>query len=1171
MKRVFLLLLFGFLICVFKTFGQNISNEGTDFWTVFPTHVNSAVAGDKRLANIVVYITSQFVSEVTVSCGTYAQTLRIPANTAVPFAVSRFNAYVDKEQQNTVLTDKGIHIVVTPGMPKVSAYAHIYAGARSAATLILPKESLGQTYYSMNFTQSEGGDNFLAVVAVEDDTHLLLTQKGGSQLRITLPKAGDVYEYIAGDRADLTGVSVTVDPTTSSSCKKFAAFSGSSSLFLGFCETKMNSLDPLYQQLYPPASWGKNYGIVPFKDRKYILRIVAQDNGTQVTVGGQVQTLSKGDFIETPELTQSMLVSANKLISVAQYSLSQDCSSATNATAVGDPDMVILNPIEFNIQNITVFSSDKQDIIEKYINILIKASKTESFKINGVKPNIVWQSLIGDPSFAFAQIEVYEQSLTLTADDGFNAIAYGFGNYESYAYSAGTNLASNNYLSVVNTATGDVNPDGCVGAESQLNISLPYKAQSIKWYLDGIPSSTQPAPELVKTVTNATGDPSYIYKSPYMQTFTEAAKHTLRADVVVESAGTCLIGNFTTNYIFNIYNLPTAEFTSDLTGCANANVQFSDKSVSNNDGFNITEWKWDFGDESDPSNPESSEQNPQHKFLKEGIYTIKQSVKSNTGCFSNEQAHEVTVFPLPIADFMVLEKSCIDVAVLFTDKSTISLKVPTSSISKWHWDFGDGVSEDYTNGDSFAHKFAKVGIYTVKLTLTSNKGCLSEVFSKTITIVDIPFVDFILPDYCINDGVAVFKNLSKNTDGTENGLNYDWKFVGGNVTGTSNIKDGEYKFPAPGDYLITLTTSNGLGCENSSTKPFTVNSEVKKADFTVQNMGNVCSGKDVIINNTSRISIGKIVKIKIYKDFEHVKTDPITILSPGSEDIHLSYPSFGGDIQKPYQIKLVAYSGQNCSEAELKTIMLNPSPQLAFNQIPKICTDEGMVLINQARETSGLSGEGFYSGSGIDADGNFNSKTVGPGQHLITYTFNAKNGCTESIQQTVNVFASPSIILAPKIFVLSGGQIKVAASAIGDQLTYKWFPSTFLDHDDVLNPIATPSSDIEYTLVVSTADGCASSAKVFVKVLEKLEVANAFSPNGDGVNDVWTIKYLDSYPNATVEVFNRDGSRVFFSQDYNKPFDGTFRGSPLPVGVYYFIINPKNGRKLVTGPLTIIK
>jgi len=128
-----------------------------------------------------------------------------------------------------------------------------------------------------------------------------------------------------------------------------------------------------------------------------------------------------------------------------------------------------------------------------------------------------------------------------------------------------------------------------------------------------------------------------------------------------------------------------------------------------------------------------------------------------------------------------------------------------------------------------------------------------------------------------------------------------------------------------------------------------------------------------------------------------------------------------------------------------------------------------------------------------------------------------------------------------------------------------------LDHDNILNPVAFPEKDTDYSLLVTTAEGCTVTTLITVKVLQALVPPNSFTPNGDGFNDFWTVKYLESYPNATIEVFNRNGTRVFFSNGYKVPFDGNFKNEPLPVGVYYYIINPRNGRKTVTGPLTIIR
>ncbi len=82
---------------------------------------------------------------------------------------------------------------------------------------------------------------------------------------------------------------------------------------------------------------------------------------------------------------------------------------------------------------------------------------------------------------------------------------------------------------------------------------------------------------------------------------------------------------------------------------------------------------------------------------------------------------------------------------------------------------------------------------------------------------------------------------------------------------------------------------------------------------------------------------------------------------------------------------------------------------------------------------------------------------------------------------------------------------------------------------------------------------------------------NTFTPNNDGINDTWIIQNLADYPNVRVQVFNRYGQTVFESKGYTKPWDGTMNGKSLPFGTYYYVIEPGNGRKPVTGYVVLIK
>jgi gliding motility-associated-like protein len=103
------------------------------------------------------------------------------------------------------------------------------------------------------------------------------------------------------------------------------------------------------------------------------------------------------------------------------------------------------------------------------------------------------------------------------------------------------------------------------------------------------------------------------------------------------------------------------------------------------------------------------------------------------------------------------------------------------------------------------------------------------------------------------------------------------------------------------------------------------------------------------------------------------------------------------------------------------------------------------------------------------------------------------------------------------------------------------------------------------------AGGCWDTDEVFIQLLKAPVVPNTFSPNGDGINEHWTIQYLESYPECKIQVFNRDGQPVYESHGYNIPgWDGRYKGQALPFGTYYYVIEPGSGRKPITGYVTIV-
>ncbi len=88
--------------------------------------------------------------------------------------------------------------------------------------------------------------------------------------------------------------------------------------------------------------------------------------------------------------------------------------------------------------------------------------------------------------------------------------------------------------------------------------------------------------------------------------------------------------------------------------------------------------------------------------------------------------------------------------------------------------------------------------------------------------------------------------------------------------------------------------------------------------------------------------------------------------------------------------------------------------------------------------------------------------------------------------------------------------------------------------------------------------------------LGPVSIPNTFTPNGDGINDIWNIANLDTYPKITVTIFNRNGTPVYFSNGYPTPWDGNYNGSKVPLGTYYYVITGVNNKPL-TGYVAVIR
>jgi len=892
------------LSSITKVSAQSTSNEGTDFWAVFPTHVPAFINGTRPLARYSIFITGKQASSGTVTVGNSSQRFNLTAgNTVIEVPINRGDAYIDELEAGRVLTNRAIRVQVDPGKPKVVVYGHIFAGARSAASLILPKEALGQQYFSMNYESGntpDPGKNHIVLIASEPNTRIFIRLNGNDLIPggVTLANPGDVYEYLS--TVDLTGANVFVDPETSG-CKQFAMFSGTTNSAIiapSGCIGSISS-DPLYQQNYPVDSWGKSYGFIPFSSRSpngtlvrsrgNYVRVLAKENGTRVTYNGtQVANLNAGQYYQTPApVNEPAYISANNAIAVAQYSLTQACAGA----GFSDPDMVILNPIEYNIKNITVYSSNRENISQNYVNILIKTTAAASFRINGRAPGGTFIALRNNPDYSYLQLNLNQyptQTFNLSASDGFNAIAYGFGDVESYAYSAGTNLASSQFVKAINKITLEEISNACTRQDLDFKLTLTAPASSLIWQLNVNDSPvTQTNPVAVAVVRN--GITFYEYLFPKNLGYILPGQKIIKIIAKYATLAGCNLDEQEIGYQFDVFDPPEALFTNSINFCSNNEISFTDMSKDN--GNPISSWEWDFGDGN-----KSIDQNPKHIFTNSGSFQVVLKVRNSTSCEVKEFTKTIVINASPVADFSSSNPGCNNAAITFTDLS----RSVQGNIVKWEWDFGDG--------------------------------------NKSVNTISLPVTN---------------------------------------------------QYTSGGNFLVSLKVTNEFGCEN-------------------------------------------------------ILTRQLDITTPFLE-------------------------------------------------------------------------------AGADT------------------------------------------------YILRGGSVRFNIQATGTNLKYKWTPSTGLDRDDIKNPTASPSAETRYYVTISSDEGCILDDNILVKVLEMPFVPNTFTPNGDGINDIWNIEYLDSYPAVSVNIYNRFGIKVFGSIGYLKAWDANLNGQMLPVGTYYYVIDPKIGIPVFKGWVAVIR
>ncbi len=278
-----------------------------------------------------------------------------------------------------------------------------------------------------------------------------------------------------------------------------------------------------------------------------------------------------------------------------------------------------------------------------------------------------------------------------------------------------------------------------------------------------------------------------------------------------------------------------------------------------------------------------------------------------------------------------------------------------------------------------------------------------------------------------------------------------------------------------------------------------------------------------------------------------------------------------------YNVYLRVTSSGGCvKDTAILVNSIHPRPEVNFGVSKQnICLGDAVYLTDSTDSKDGITTQWNWD----LGDGRLRNTqnvlyiyTAPQTYNISLFTINSFGCRSATLSKPVTVHPYPTVNAGPDRTVLEGGTITLNATATGNENQYLWTPSQYLNNPRLLNPKCVDATfDVLYTLTVTGKGGCMATDNMFVNVLKMPRIPNTFSPNGDGINDLWQIQYLDEYTGNRVQVFTRAGQLVFESRGLYKAWNGRYKGKALPMDTYYYIVEPGSGRDPQTGYVTLIK
>ena len=533
-----------------------------------------------------------------------------------------------------------------------------------------------------------------------------------------------------------------------------------------------------------------------------------------------------------------------------------------------------------------------------------------------------------------------------------------------------------------------------------------------------------------------------------------------------------------------------------------------------------------------PDGSKSTDANTDYDFASQGMgsYTVM-LVPNDTTC-ANPIPYEVTVGQEAKVDFDFNFVGCID-SIQFVDLSSAP-----QPITDWTWEFP---TEFKNQNPTIPAGVVNNNDFMARLTIEFPTGC-SLTIEKSIAFeaIDVNIPDSLL--ICGQEGVSL--NPGGNTD-----YIYTWSPAVG-------LDDASSANPLANPSSTTIYTVDIVNVNAPDSCMVTENVTVVVAPVTLTAAGDttLCDNQALVQVNATHTGDD----LNWYDDPSltmSISMDPAIMVNSGT-------------------YYAVSTNTEGCQKVDTVEVALNPvAISIVQNEFTLCMGEEAPLEVNfQADEHVD-----WYLANTLVGTGSpllVNPTVSGTYVAVVTNT----DGCSATDSAQVDVI-DISVDIAASENPIYRSQFTELQATDGF-VTYLWSPDDGTLNDvNIANPVASPLETTTYTVEVTDANGCTTERSITIEVKETecgepyIYLPNAFSPNGDGQNEVLFVRGLN-LSEIHLSIYNRWGQEVFETRNQGVGWDGTFNGEPVVPDVYGFYLRVKcsNGEKYFKkGNVTILK